>query len=231
MLEPLEERHTHRLDWWGALTLLGWTSLLVFALERGGRDYGWSSPTIVGALGASTALLVAFIAIERRVREPLIPLDLFKIPVLRAANVISVSTGMVMFGVVVVHPALLAGGDRVVGDRRRERAHPDDARHDRRFADRRPHRAQGGLPVAGLGGSRDHDLGRRRAHHAGRRLLPVGHRARDGPDRCRHGPVVHLHHARRAERRGPRADGRRHQLGRTSRVSSVVRSVWQLPRR
>ncbi len=98
MIEPLQHRHKHRIDWWGMFTLLGWTGLLVFALESGGRDYGWGSPMIVGAFGASVALLAAFLVIERRVTEPLIPFDLFKIPTLRASNAIGLAIGMVMFG-------------------------------------------------------------------------------------------------------------------------------------
>jgi EmrB/QacA subfamily drug resistance transporter len=38
MIEPLQHRHKHRIDWLGMFTLLGWTGLLVFALESGGRD-------------------------------------------------------------------------------------------------------------------------------------------------------------------------------------------------
>ena len=49
MIEPLEDRHRHRSTGSGMCTLLGWTSLLVFALETGGRDYAWGSPVIVGA--------------------------------------------------------------------------------------------------------------------------------------------------------------------------------------
>jgi EmrB/QacA subfamily drug resistance transporter len=41
MIEPLQHRHRHRIDWLGMVTLLGWAGLLVFALESGGRDYGW----------------------------------------------------------------------------------------------------------------------------------------------------------------------------------------------
>ena len=109
MLEPLEQRHKHRLDWSGALTLLAWTSLLVFALETGGRDYEWGSPVIIGAFGTSMLLLATFIMIERRVAEPLIPLDLFKDRVQRAANVISLATGMVMFGVLSFMPLYAQG--------------------------------------------------------------------------------------------------------------------------
>ena len=100
MIEPITSRHRHRIDWLGAATLLGSTGLFVFALETGGTSYAWGSAPIVGAFVASALLLVAFISIERRVAEPIIPLALFRVPTLRAATVISVSTGVVLFGVI-----------------------------------------------------------------------------------------------------------------------------------
>jgi EmrB/QacA subfamily drug resistance transporter len=100
MIEPITERHRHRLDWLGMFTLLGWTILLVFALEMGGRDYAWGSPVIIGAFVGSAILLVAFIVAERRATEPLIPFNLFRVPALRASSVISVPLGMVMFAIV-----------------------------------------------------------------------------------------------------------------------------------
>jgi EmrB/QacA subfamily drug resistance transporter len=100
MVEPLTDRHRHRIDWLGVCTLLGWTVLLVFALEMGGRDYAWGSPVIVGALVMSVVLFVAFVVAERRATEPLIPLSLFRVPALRAASVIGVPLGMVMFAII-----------------------------------------------------------------------------------------------------------------------------------
>jgi EmrB/QacA subfamily drug resistance transporter len=100
MVEPVEQRHRHRIDWFGTFTLLGWTGLLVFALETGGRDYAWGSPVIIGSLTASALLLVAFVAGERRAAEPLIPLDLFRVSALRAATVIGLTLGMVMFALI-----------------------------------------------------------------------------------------------------------------------------------
>jgi Na+/melibiose symporter-like transporter len=72
----------------------------VFALEMGGRDYAWGSPMIVGSLVTSALLLAAFVVGERRAAEPLIPLDLFRVPALRAATLMSVPLGMVMFAVI-----------------------------------------------------------------------------------------------------------------------------------
>ncbi len=113
MVEPLLERHKHKLDWPGVITLLAWTSLLVYALETGGREHPWDSFQVVGAFTASAALLVAFLMIERKATEPLIPLDLFKVPGLRAAAVITAFLGMSMFGVLSFMPLY---GSTVLGE-------------------------------------------------------------------------------------------------------------------
>ncbi len=99
MVEPLEHRRKHKVDWAGIVTLLGWTCLLVFALETGGRDYAWSSPVIVGSLVGAAVLLGGFVVAELRAREPILPLDLFRIPALRASAVLTILLGMTMFGV------------------------------------------------------------------------------------------------------------------------------------
>jgi MFS family permease len=71
--------HVTRVDWGGVATFSGALFLLVLALLRG-NDEGWGSGLIVSLLAASAALLVAFVAIECRVSEPMLPLGLFKLP-------------------------------------------------------------------------------------------------------------------------------------------------------
>jgi fucose permease len=73
---------------------------VVFALEMGGRDCAWGSPVIVGALTGSAIVFVVFVVVERRAAEPLLPLDLFKVPTMRAASVMGVPLGMAMFLVI-----------------------------------------------------------------------------------------------------------------------------------
>src|SRR2546421_3076956 len=68
-----------RVDWAGVATFSAALFLLVLALVRG-NDEGWGSSPIVSLLAGSVALLVAFIAIERRVSEPMLPLALFRRP-------------------------------------------------------------------------------------------------------------------------------------------------------
>ena len=66
-----------RVDWPGLTTLSGGLFALVFALLRG-NDQGWSSPLILGLFAAAAVLLVAFVLVERRVSEPMLPLELFR---------------------------------------------------------------------------------------------------------------------------------------------------------
>jgi EmrB/QacA subfamily drug resistance transporter len=66
-----------RIDWLGLVTLSGALFLLVLALLRGNDD-GWASGQIVSELVTSAVLLAAFLGIERRVTEPMLPLGLFR---------------------------------------------------------------------------------------------------------------------------------------------------------
>jgi EmrB/QacA subfamily drug resistance transporter len=65
------------VDWAGVVTFSGALFLLVLALLRG-NDEGWGSAPIVSLLGGAAVLLLAFVAVERRVREPMLPLELFR---------------------------------------------------------------------------------------------------------------------------------------------------------
>jgi EmrB/QacA subfamily drug resistance transporter len=66
-----------RIDVPGQLTLIGGLFLLVLALLRG-NDEGWGSAEIVAALGGAAALLIAFVIVEERSREPMLPLRLLR---------------------------------------------------------------------------------------------------------------------------------------------------------
>lgn len=68
-----------RVDWAGVVTFSAALFLLVFALVRGNAE-GWSSAPIVSLLAGAAAMLVAFVAVQRRVSEPMLPLELFKRP-------------------------------------------------------------------------------------------------------------------------------------------------------
>jgi EmrB/QacA subfamily drug resistance transporter len=66
-----------RIDWGGLLSFSSALFLLVLGLVRG-NDEGWGSPVIVSLLIGAGLLLAAFVTIEQRVSEPMLPLSLFR---------------------------------------------------------------------------------------------------------------------------------------------------------
>jgi EmrB/QacA subfamily drug resistance transporter len=75
-----------RVDVPGQVALTGGLFLLVLALLRG-NDVGWGATSTVVELASAVALLVAFVGIERRVREPMLPLGLFRVPAFAGAQI------------------------------------------------------------------------------------------------------------------------------------------------
>ena len=73
-----------------------WLMLLVYGLTRATSD-GWSSPVTVGLLSGAAALVAAFVAIESRSRSPLLPLRIFRLRALSAANATMALVGAVTF--------------------------------------------------------------------------------------------------------------------------------------
>jgi EmrB/QacA subfamily drug resistance transporter len=75
-----------RLDVSGAITATVGVSLLVFAFTQA-EHAGWASAKTFSTLAAAIALLVAFVAIERRAAEPLLAFGLFRSRALSVANI------------------------------------------------------------------------------------------------------------------------------------------------
>jgi EmrB/QacA subfamily drug resistance transporter len=73
------------LDWPGQAALAGGLFLLVLALLRG-NQLGWGSTQILAEFAGAAALLVAFLLVERRAREPMLPLHLFRLPAFAGAQ-------------------------------------------------------------------------------------------------------------------------------------------------
>ena len=73
----------------GAASVTSGIMLLVYGLTRG-TDDGWTSRTTIGFLAAAAVLLVGFVVIELRSKAPLLPMRLFRLRTLTAANVTAV---------------------------------------------------------------------------------------------------------------------------------------------
>jgi EmrB/QacA subfamily drug resistance transporter len=85
-----------RLDVAGAVAVTSSLMLAVYAIVNG-NEVGWTTPTTLGKLGAAVALMVAFLVIESRVRAPLMPLSLFRLRSVSAANLVAVLWAAGMF--------------------------------------------------------------------------------------------------------------------------------------
>ncbi|GGL57391.1 MFS transporter [Planomonospora parontospora] len=73
------------LDLLGAATVTAGIALAVFAIVRA-PEQGWNSAATLAELAGAVALLVAFLLIQRNVREPLMPLAIWRTPGLATAN-------------------------------------------------------------------------------------------------------------------------------------------------
>jgi len=80
----------------GAASITGGLMLLVYATTRATTD-GWGSGTTIALLAGAAGLVLAFIAIELRSPSPLLPLRIFRVRSLTAANAAMAIVGSVAF--------------------------------------------------------------------------------------------------------------------------------------
>ena len=83
-LEERGERHAARIDWAGNLLFAVGLILVMTSVTYGIRPYGdsplgWGNPLTIGFLATGVTCLIAFVAVERRVEDPMFRLDLFRI--------------------------------------------------------------------------------------------------------------------------------------------------------
>jgi EmrB/QacA subfamily drug resistance transporter len=90
-----------RFDAAGALVGTGGLVLLVYAISQA-PQYGWGATRTIVVLAVSAALLVAFVVIESRAKEPVLPLSIFRLRTLAGANVAGLLLGGSFFAFIFV---------------------------------------------------------------------------------------------------------------------------------
>src|SRR4051794_39317240 len=89
------------IDYLGALLIaLGTSSLLVW-VSLAGQQYDWLSWQTAALVTGGVALLIGAVAVERRAREPLVPLNLFSQRTVVLAVIAGVAVGIALFGTTV----------------------------------------------------------------------------------------------------------------------------------
>jgi len=92
------------VDYFGALVLGTSLVCLLLGLLWGGVNYPWASPQIIGLFTASLLAMAIFIVIELRVKEPILPLWLFKNKAFSVSMITTMLIAMGMFGAITYIP-------------------------------------------------------------------------------------------------------------------------------
>ena len=100
-------RTKHTIDYLGTFLIASVATCLVLVASLGGTTWAWGSAQIIGLAVLAVVLLVAFVAVERRAVEPVLPLKLFRIRTFSLVAVISFIVGFAMFGAMTYLPTFL----------------------------------------------------------------------------------------------------------------------------
>ncbi len=103
------ERRKHDFDLLGATLLIVGCSLLILGLLEGGVAWAWGSPVSLAVFGVGAAALVAFLFVERRAAEPVLPLWVFSRRVLLGGNLASLAIGATLIGLTSYIPTYAQG--------------------------------------------------------------------------------------------------------------------------
>lgn len=103
------ERRKHAIDVWGSATLSVGLACLLLATVWGGAQYPWTSWEIVGLYSAAALSLGAFVWIEIRAPEPVLPLHLWKSSLFTLSNIATIGVAMSMFGAIYFLPVFVQG--------------------------------------------------------------------------------------------------------------------------
>lgn len=101
---PVRHRDRVRIDWSGAALLASGIAALTLLTSWGGSQYPWTSAPIISLGAVTVAALAAFVAVERRVAEPILALTLFGSRNFTAATILTLFTGFALFGAMTFLP-------------------------------------------------------------------------------------------------------------------------------
>ncbi|GAA1392072.1 MDR family MFS transporter [Luteococcus peritonei] len=103
------ERTEVTIDVAGMVTLTLALVCLLLPTSMGGTTWAWSSPQVIGLYVLGALLTVAFVLIERRAAEPVLPLRLFRSSIFTLSNIAGFFISMMMFGAIIYIPVFAQG--------------------------------------------------------------------------------------------------------------------------
>lgn len=101
------QRPKTRPDYLGVVLMSSATALLILITDWGGKQYAWGSAVIISMIVALVLVIAAFIAVEARAAEPMLPLWLFRNRTFVLTSAIGLIVGLVMFAALAFIPTYL----------------------------------------------------------------------------------------------------------------------------
>lgn len=95
---PAQAKRKVSIDYAGIVLLAAGVSLLLIWVSLAGKDFEWVSATSAWMVGGAVVALVAFVIVEFKASEPIIPLTMFKNRTFTLSVIASISVGVSMFG-------------------------------------------------------------------------------------------------------------------------------------
>jgi EmrB/QacA subfamily drug resistance transporter len=96
LLGESRDESSRTFDVGGAVSVTAGLALFVYAVVNANKA-GWGSAETIGLGAVAIALLAAFVAIERRNQQPLVPFSIFRLQTLRGSNIVALLIGMSLF--------------------------------------------------------------------------------------------------------------------------------------
>ncbi|MFC5588604.1 MDR family MFS transporter [Sporosarcina soli] len=116
--EPQQDQKVS-IDYKGAILLMLSLSTILFWLAEGGQSFSRFSVVSIVLVGTGIGLFIFFIQVEKKVANPVMPFSIWQNPVILYANLVSLTTGIILIGIssylptyvtgVMEQPAIIAG--------------------------------------------------------------------------------------------------------------------------
>ncbi|MGG0655267.1 MDR family MFS transporter [Rummeliibacillus pycnus] len=103
------QHQKQKIDWLGAITLVGAVVCLMFALELGGNKYEWDSINIISLFSGFLVLFIVFLFAERRASDPIISFSMFKDRIFAASTILGLLFGVAFIVGSVYIPIFIQG--------------------------------------------------------------------------------------------------------------------------
>lgn len=109
LFPSVARKEREEIDYVGSILIAVFMFSLLLCFTWGGVKYPWLSIEIIGLLALSMVAISAFIIVEKKVKNPVIPLDLFNNKIFLVSNLVGFFMGIGMFSTIMFMPFFVQG--------------------------------------------------------------------------------------------------------------------------